>query len=195
MLDDAFFALDLAATCLLAAGAACRARSNGAHVSGAAVLACVVGLTTPLARDALLHCASAPLDRPEYVLASVLGALLGCLGAHTSVSWKIFFWLDAAGLALCAGVATVRGSLLGLGPSGSLLLGVLAALVGNSVRDVALGDMARFVEEDMYATAALFGSMLSLVVLLYAHLPAWICALLGALLTLVLRGRRAGSSV
>ena len=56
---------------------------------------------------------------------------------------------------------------------------------------VALGDMARFVEEDMYATAAALGSLLALAVLLYARLPAWQCALAGAASALLLRRLRA----
>ena len=191
MHDLYFFLTDLAAGLALAAAASCRARANGAHFSGAAVLACVSGVAAPLARDSLLGCAALTLTRGEYLAAAVAGALLGALFARSRMNWKAVFWLDAAGLALSAGVGAVKAAVFGLGMTGSLLLGVVAALTGGFVRDVALGDMARFVEEDMYATAAALGSLLALAVLLYARLPAWQCALAGAASALLLRRLRA----
>ena len=84
-----------------------------------------------------------------------------------------------AGLALAAFAQVTEGSvplpqdgrqwgvIAGLGPTGCVLVGVLGALVGGLTRDLCLGDMARAVEEDMYATAAALGGMLTLAMLLF----------------------------
>lgn len=184
------FAVDLAASFVLAAAASCRARSTGAHFSGAAVLACLAGMAAPLARDGLLGFAAMTLNQGEYLAVSVCGAIIGMVAGQGSRAWLAFFWLDAAGLALGAGVATVRGIMFGLGPTGSLVLGVIGGLAGGLVRDVCLGDMARAVEEDMYATAAALGGMLALALLLLGGLPEWLCALSGAAVALALRGMK-----
>ena len=87
------------------------------------------------------------------------GGIAGIIIGQSSRAWMSFFWLDALGLALGAGVGTVKGVMAGLGPTGSILVGILGGLVGGIARDLCLGDMARAVEEDMYATAAAFGGM------------------------------------
>lgn len=184
------FVLDLAASFVLAAAASCRARSTGAHFSGAAVLACLAGMAAPLVRDGLLGYAAFTLNQGEYLGACVGGAIVGILIGQSSRGWLSFFWLDALGLALGAGVGTVKGLMGGLGPTGCILVGVLGGIVGGLVRDLCLGDMARVVEEEMYATAAALGGMVTLALLLLTSLPQWQNALCGAVLVLILRGMR-----
>ncbi|QCC85243.1 hypothetical protein DDIC_04985 [Desulfovibrio desulfuricans] len=184
------FLLDLAASFVLAAAASCRARSTGAHFSGAAVLACLAGMAAPLARDGLLGFGAMTLNQGEYLAACVCGGIIGIAVGQSGRAWQAFFWLDALGLALGTGVATIKGVMAGLGPTGSILLGVLGGLAGGLVRDLCLGDMARAVEEDMYATAAALGGMLALSLLLFCGLGQWQSALCGAALVLVLRSMR-----
>ena len=184
------FVLDLAASFVLAAAASCRARSTGAHFSGAAVLACLAGMAAPLVRDALLGYAAFTLNQGEYLAACVCGGIAGILIGQSSRGWLSFFWLDALGLALGAGMGTVKGVMAGLGPTGSILVGVLGGIVGGLARDLCLGDMARVVEEEMYATAAALGGMLTLALMLLTSLAQWQCALGGAVLVLALRGMR-----
>ena len=187
MQNLSLFIVDLAASFVLAAAASCRARSTGAHFSGAAVLACLAGMAAPLARDGLLGYGAITLNQGEYLAACVCGGIAGIIIGQRSRAWLFFNWLDAMGLALGAGVGTVKGVMAGLGPTGSILLGILGGLVGGIARDLCLGDMARAVEEDMYATAAAFGAMLSLAVMLLANLEPWHSALLGSLLVFALR--------
>ena len=184
------FVLDLAASFVLAAGASCRARSTGAHFSGAAVLACLAGMAAPLVRDGLLGFAAFTLNQGEYLGACVCGGIAGILIGQGSRGWFSFYWLDALGLALGAGVGTVKGVIAGLGPTGCVLVGVLGGLVGGLTRDLCLGDMARAVEEDMYATAAALGGMLTLAVLLFTGLSPWQGALCGSVLVFALRSMR-----
>lgn len=184
------FIVDMAASFVLAAAASCRARSTGAHFSGAAVLACLAGMAAPLARDGLLGYGAITLNQGEYLAACVCGGIVGIIIGQSSRAWMAFYWLDALGLAFGAGVGTVKGVMAGLGPTGSILVGILGGLVGGIARDLCLGDMARAVEEEMYATAAAFGAMLSLAVMMLTNLDPWQSALFGALLVLVLRGMK-----
>ena len=184
------FVLDLAASFVLAAAASCRARSTGAHFSGAAVLACLAGMAAPLARDGLLGYGAITLNQGEYLAACVCGGIVGIIIGQSSRAWMAFYWLDALGLAFGAGVGTVKGVMAGLGPTGSILVGILGGLAGGIARDLCLGDMARAVEEEMYATAAAFGAMLSLAVMMLTNLDPCQSALFGALLVLALRGMK-----
>ena len=184
------FVLDLAASFVLAAAASCRARSTGAHFSGAAVLACLAGMAAPLVRDGLLGYAAFTLNQGEYLAACVCGGITGILIGQGSRAWFAFYWLDSLGLAFGAGIGAVKGVMAGLGPTGSIIVGVLGGLVGGLARDLCLGDMARAIEEDMYATAAAFGGMLALALLLFTNLAQWQSALCGAVLVLALRGMK-----
>ena len=184
------FIVDMAASFVLAAAASCRARSTGAHFSGAAVLACLAGMAAPLARDGLLGYGAITLNQGEYLAACVCGGIVGIIIGQSSRAWMAFYWLDALGLAFGAGVGTVKGVMAGLGPTGSILVGILGGLVGGIARDLCLGDMARAVEEEMYATAAAFGAMLSLAVMMLTNLDPCQSALFGALLALALRGMK-----
>lgn len=190
------FILDLAASALLAAAASCRARACGNHLTGSAVLGCLVGLAAPLLRDSLLGFGSMALNRGEYLAAAVLGALTGALiAALFGRTWPFFYWLDSLGLALAACVGTSQGLAYGLGLSGCLLLGILTGLAGGLLRDMALGDVARAVEESLYATAAALGALLTLALLLYAPLPGWLSALAGAACVMLLRVLRSCKGV
>lgn len=132
------------------------------------MLGCLAGVAAPLLRDCLLGFGSLPLNRGEYLAAAVLGAVAGALiGGFSSRAWRVFYWLDSLGLALAACVGASRGLSFGLDLGGCLLLGVLTGLTGGLVRDMALGDVARAVEESLYATAAALGAMLTLALLLY----------------------------
>ena len=184
------FIVAMAASFMLAAAASCRARSTGAHFSGAAVLACLAGMAAPLARDGLLGYGAITLNQGEYLAACVCGGIVGIIIGQGSRAWMAFYWLDALGLAFGAGVGTVKGVMAGLGPTGSILVGILGGLAGGIARDLCLGDMARAVEEEMYATAAAFGAMLSLAVMMLTNLDPCQSALFGALLVLALRGMK-----
>ena len=197
--------LDMAAGFLLAAAASCRGRLYGGHISGSAVLGCLCGLAGPLLRESLLH---GP-DGVKLILYALPGAVLAgaltgaLLGGVRNNGW-LFFWLDGLSLGLAACLGTVCG-MSGLGVTGALILGLLAGLAPGLLRDMALGDTARVVEESWYATAAALGCMLTIFLVL---LPSWgqgpwplsdnqwkyVCILSGALLVLILRFRRGRGS-
>ncbi|MDR2054419.1 MAG: TRIC cation channel family protein [Desulfovibrio sp.] len=192
------FILDMAACALLAAAAACRGRTYGGHVTGAMVLACLSGLSLPLLRDGLLGEVAFSLDRSGYLAAAVSGGFVGIAAARFLRRWPAcFYWLDSAGLALAAGISASKAGSARLGLTGCLVLGVLSALVGGLVRDMALGDAARAVGEPMYATAAVFGVLLTLALTAYGLGRPWQCALAGAALIVALRflrDRRGGEA-
>ncbi|MDR1776242.1 MAG: TRIC cation channel family protein [Desulfovibrio sp.] len=191
------FILDLAACALLAAAAACKARDYGVHVTGSMVLACLAGLSMPLLRDGLLGVVAFSLDRGAYPASAVSGGLVGLVAAWAfRRGQSVFNRIDGLALALAAAVSAVKGQEAGLGPAGCLVLALASALAGGLIRDAALGDSARAVEEPLYVTAAVFGALLALALTIYGLGRPWQCALAGAALTVALRflkERRSGN--
>lgn len=156
--------LDGCACALLAAAASCRARSQGAHFTGAAVLGCLCGIMGPLLREAFLH------GQPGTgVIASqmpgdaLLGALAGIVALYLASRYgsKIFFWLDAASIGLASSIGAVL-ALQELGIVGAICLGLINGLAPGLVRDMALGDVAMLVDSDWYATAAALGCVIAI---------------------------------
>lgn len=181
---------------LTAAAAACRVRACGGHLSGAAVLGCFAGLVPPFVRETILgYGIYVTVHGGVYLASLTAGALVGALAA----GWvkrpdRLFYRLEAPALGLMGCIAAARGLRSGaMDLSGALLLGVLCALAGGFVRDAALGDTARLVEERFYATAAALGCMTT-VALLYVpdlHLQAWppgtVAVFAGALVAVAFR--------
>ena len=112
-----FFVLDLAASFMLAAAASCRARSTGAHFSGAAVLACLAGMAAPLARDGLLGYGAITLNQGEYLAASVCGGIAE------------YFNIDPSLVRLAAAILFFAGGL-------SLWVYVIAAIILPKKSDI-----------------------------------------------------------
>lgn len=168
--------LDLIATALLALAASCRATQYGASLTGAVTLACAVGLVSPLLRDSLLNMGRVTvLHEVLYVVLALAGALIGRLLAlewsgwlaNTQMAWrtgwlagKVFFWADTLSIALATAMGASLGTLYGLPPVGSVLLGIIAGTAGSILRDVCLGDTPHILEAEYYATSTAIGGML-----------------------------------
>ncbi|GAA6139333.1 trimeric intracellular cation channel family protein [Arenicella sp. 4NH20-0111] len=106
------------------------------------------------------------LDVPVFWLADpwvVCVALAGGVGAIIYKSWtrvKLFVWVDALGLALFAMLGTYKAYSLDAGFMTSVMMGTITATAGGLIRDVVCGGPPILLKEDIYATAALFGSSL-----------------------------------
>lgn len=151
--------LDCIACMLLSAAASARARTYGAHFTGAAILGCICGLAGPLAREIILHGEEGGLLvislLPDDAL---LGALAGVAAVLPDRKLPVEFWLDSLSVSL----ASSLGCLLTMQNNGivaGLCLGLVSAFLPGIIRDASLGDMAAIVERDWYATSAAIGCM------------------------------------
>lgn len=159
--------MDGVACAFLAAAASCRARSFGGNLVGAIALGCICGIIAPLCRETFLH--GSPGSR-LIIAALPDNAFIGALaGIFAPIIWPnrkgmIFFWLDSLGTGLAASLTTVL-TLPELGIAAAIILGMCAALLPGLCRDVALGDIAIFVETNWYAASVATGCILALVAL------------------------------
>ncbi|MBQ3059893.1 MAG: hypothetical protein IJD16_06235 [Desulfovibrio sp.] len=157
-----------AAVCFFqAAAAALRTRAYGGHFTGAMFLGLFCGVCAPLLRYGLLGMPDLHVLLQPLALVALTGAMIGALllvlPAGQRHSEMVFFWLDSAALGLLAARdAVILHDIMHMPAGSALLLALLLAVAPGFVRDAALGDTARFVEEDWYAASAALGAMLAL---------------------------------
>lgn len=93
---------------------------------------------------------------------------------------------DAVGLGLFAVVGASKALAAGVGPVGSVLLGVLTGVGGGIVRDVLVAQVPAVLHRELYAVAALAGAIL-FVAAREAGVPQAPAAVAGAALCLAIR--------
>jgi uncharacterized membrane protein YeiH len=155
-------AIDLSAVLASGLSGALLASKKRFDLGGLAFLTLVAGLGGGLIRDVLLQQGlPVALSTPNYLLTVIAAALIGYV-FEKSVPRVLpaITVVDAAGLGLYAIIGCVRASEAGLGPLPTVLVGVLTAVGGGILRDVLAGDPPVIFQREVYATAAVLGSVL-----------------------------------
>jgi uncharacterized membrane protein YeiH len=154
--------LDLSAVLASGLSGALLASKKRFDLGGLAFLTLVAGLGGGLIRDVLLQQGlPVALGTPNYLLTVIAAAVIGYV-FEKSVPRVLpaIILVDAAGLGLYAIIGCVRASEAGLGPLPTVLVGVLTAVGGGILRDVLAGDTPVIFQREVYATAAVLGSVL-----------------------------------
>jgi uncharacterized membrane protein YeiH len=154
--------LDLSAVLASGLSGALLASKKRFDLGGLAFLTLVAGLGGGLIRDVLLQQGlPVALLTPNYLLTVIAAAVIGYV-FEKSVPRVLpaITVVDAAGLGLYAIIGCVRASEAGLGPLPTVLVGVLTAVGGGILRDVLAGDTPVIFQREVYATAAVLGSVL-----------------------------------
>ena len=115
-----------------------------------------------MARDLLIgDVPPAALRDPRYLcVAPIAGLAAFLLGGATSIEGSTaLVTVDAAGLALFALTGTVKALDRRLMPLACVAMGTITAVGGGMMRDVLLDDVPSVLTTDVYATAALLGSV------------------------------------
>lgn len=103
---------------------------------------------------------AAVLRDPRYLIAALAAGLAAFLG-HRIVERlrKPVMLLDALGLGVFAVSGTQKALVFGLNPAAACLIGVLTAVGGGVVRDVLVAEIPRVLCEEIYAVAAILGTV------------------------------------
>lgn len=152
--------LDMSAVVVAALGGALIAVREDFDLTGILGLGLISGLGGGLLRDILLNQLPVALKSPWYIVAAVsVSLLVALLAAQAARLTLLLLVLDAAALGLY-GVTGINKALAnGLGVAPGILIGLVAAIGGGALRDVATArPPAVFVHgESLYATASLAG--------------------------------------
>ena len=183
--------LDLVGTFVFALSGAVAGVKERLDLFGVLVLSFAAGNAGGITRDLLIGAVPpGAISDWRYLAASLTAGLV------------VFFWypiserlrnlstliliFDAAGLALFAVVGTQKALGYGLNPVMAALLGMLSGIGGGMLRDVLVAQIPTVLRTDLYAVAALAGSVV-VVVGQELNLPPPATALAGAALCFGIR--------
>jgi uncharacterized membrane protein YeiH len=154
--------IDLAAVLASGLSGALLASQKRFDLGGLAFLTLVAGLGGGLIRDVLLQQGlPVALATPNYLLVVIAAAVIGYFfERHVRRVLPAITVVDALGLGLYAVIGCLRASQAGLSPLPTVVVGVLTAVGGGILRDILAGDTPVIFQREVYATAALLGSVL-----------------------------------
>lgn len=128
---------------------------------GFVILAIVSGLGGGMLRDTLLQQGfPVALTNPAYLTTALAGAVIAyLLPLEQRWTQRGLFFADTLSVGCWAATGTIKGMAAGLGWMPSILLGVVTAVGGGMIRDIAVGRVpAIFGGNTLYATSALIAS-------------------------------------
>lgn len=182
-------ALDLMGTFVFGLNGALTAlRVTRLDIVGVMVLGMITALGGGIIRDILLGDAPPAAFRDwRYLSVAAAGALVAFL-----FSWVLdraarpIEVLDAVGLSVFAVTGASKAMEFGIGPAQAMILGVMTAVGGGTLRDALSGQVPSVLREGLYAIPALVAAALTVVAILTGifGLPA---ALVAILVCLVIR--------
>jgi uncharacterized membrane protein YeiH len=183
------YAADLFGTIVFAVTGAIRGISSKLDMLGVIVLACTVGTGGGLLRDALIGATpAAALSNGTYLLICIASAL-AVLTLPKNIfkrNASIIIYLDAIGLGVFTAIGNAKAAQYALPPITIILSGVITAVGGGAIRDVLLCSIPMILKHDFYATAALIGGGIYLL-LAYLNVPFFYQFLLVTLTVILLR--------
>ena len=158
--------LDLAGTIAFAVyGALSAIRYTRLDLVGVLVLGSVTAMGGGAMRDAILG--ATPVNAVSdwrYPAAALLGALITFFAARWLARLEpAIVVFDALGLGFFAVSGAGTALSFGASPVGAVLLGMLTAVGGGTVRDIMLSRIPSILYQDLYATSALVGALIVVV--------------------------------
>ncbi|RKQ37195.1 trimeric intracellular cation channel family protein [Kocuria tytonis] len=137
------------------------ARQLRMDLVGFTVLAIISGLGGGILRDTLLQQGfPVALTNPAYLSTALAGALIAYLMVFGSRwTFRALFVADCLSVGCWAATGTIKALGVGLAWPPAILLGVVTAVGGGMIRDIAVGRLpAIFGGNTLYATSALLAS-------------------------------------
>ncbi|MBZ5629995.1 MAG: trimeric intracellular cation channel family protein [Acidobacteriia bacterium] len=174
-------AIDLIGTALFAAEGASAASHAHLDLFGVLVLAFAVALGGGIIRDLLIGAVppSAIRDWRYAATALTAGAFLFLLHTTTAaMNFWVFVTLDAAGLAFFAVAGAAKALDFKIHPLLAIMMGGVTGVGGGTIRDICLAQIPVVLRSEIYATAALLGATVT-ILLLKAKLPPAMASTLG----------------
>ena len=172
--------LDLVGIFVFAVTGALVAVRKNLDIFAALVLAGVTGLGGGFIRDVLIDATPpAALTDWRYLLVPVAAGLL-TFAFHPAIGRleRLVTVFDAVGLALFCVTGALKAVEYGLGPVPAALMGMVTGIGGGMMRDVLAGNVPVVFEGNLYATPALSGAVVA-VLLDRTDLPVVVVAAVG----------------
>ena len=181
-------ALDILGVVVFAISGALEAGRRRMDVFGAVVVALVTAIGGGTLRDVILqHGPVFWVADPTYVVVVTLAALGAFFAAGWLARWpRLLLVADAGGLAVFSVMGVQKALGAGASPIVALVMGVITGVAGGIVRDILCNEIPLVLRREIYATAALAGGALFLLLRHFA-VPDGLSTLLSALLVFGIR--------
>jgi uncharacterized membrane protein YeiH len=187
--DHLLFAVDIAGTCVFAVEGAMAAVYGNLDLIGVMTLAFSTALGGGIVRDVLLGALPPASLRDWRYPTIVLGTAVLVFFLNQFVRQipeAAVQVLDAAGLAIFAIAGTQKAMLYKMNPLVAVLLGTITGVGGGTIRDVLLNQVPKVLQFEIYASAAMVGSV-CMIVATRVRVPAGVAASFGAFVCFLLR--------
>ena len=174
--------VDLLATAVFALEGAFAGIDAQLDVLGVIVVGVVTATAGGVIRDLLLgDVPPVSIRDPRYVGVALTAGVAAIVFNEvlTDIPAWLLTGLDAAGLALFAVAGTAKALDLGMSSVIAAIMGTITGVGGGTVRDLLLGEVPAVLRVDVYATAALAGSVV-MIALVRRGSPRWEAMALGA---------------
>ena len=161
-----FLAMDLTGTFAFALNGALTAiRVASLDIVGVVTLGMATALGGGIIRDVLIDSLPpATFGDWRYLAVAAVGGLVAFFfGRRLERLARPIDVLDAAGLSLFAVSGAVRALDFGLGPGQAVILGVVTAVGGGTIRDVLIGRVPFVLRSELYAIPALIAALVVVV--------------------------------
>ncbi|OQO93613.1 hypothetical protein B1813_03440 [Saccharomonospora piscinae] len=180
--------LDLLGTFAFALnGALTAARAARLDLIGVLVLGMMTALGGGILRDLLINVPPATFGDLRYLAAAAGGALLAfLLSVELERFTRLITVFDAIGLSVFCVTGASKALDAGLGGVQAVLLGVITAVGGGTLRDVVVQRVPTVLTSDFYAVPALVGAALAIAAL-QLDLPELVGALVPAAIAFTIR--------
>ncbi len=126
---------------------------------GFAFIACLTALGGGTLRDLILSQPVFWLEDTQTLGLAVAGGFTAFFFHRWLENFRPLRWADAFGMALFAVTGAAKAMSLGFGWPVVLIMGTMTASAGGLLRDVVANEEPLLLKKDIYATAALMGSL------------------------------------
>lgn len=161
-MTDLLFWLDIFGIVVFALSGALMAGRYQLDPFGVVVLAAVTAIGGGTIRDMILNTPVFWVEQSYYLSIITVTALLTIIFIRKPklVPKRFLLVADAFGLALFAVVGTEKALSLGAPIAAAVVLGTITAVAGGMIRDVLCNVIPMILRQEIYATAAMLGSVL-----------------------------------
>jgi len=187
--DRLLFAADIAGTLVFAVEGAMAGVDGNLDLIGIMTVAFCTALGGGIIRDTLLGALppAALRDWRYPTIALTAAALVFFLHSGVrAIPVTAIQVVDAAGLAIFAIAGTRKAMLYKMNPLVAVLLGTITGVGGGTLRDVLLNQVPNVLRYEVYATAALIGSI-CMIAAIKLRVPSSWAATLGGIVCFLLR--------
>jgi uncharacterized membrane protein YeiH len=182
------YAFDLFGIAVFAISGSLAAGKKRMDVFGVIVLGLVTAIGGGSLRDTLLD--AGPVfwvEDPLYLLVAVIASVATFIAVRLiTVPWRGLLISDAFGLAVFMAIGTAKALAITDSSSVAIVMGVMTGVAGGMIRDILSAEVPLILQKEIYATAALCGS-LCYVLLNRLNLPDISCLAVSASVTLAIR--------